>query len=64
MTLQALELKKYLAQSNMVGLRSEEIKKSCHTLGTGVLGELPSGAENFAQSLKPSAYLFLVRGSY
>jgi hypothetical protein len=62
-TFHASEFKKDLAQSNLVGFRSEETKKSYQTTGTGVLGELLSGAKNFAHSLIPYAGLFLARGS-
>jgi hypothetical protein len=57
-TFHASEFKKDLAQSNLVGFRSEETKKSYQTTGTGVLGELLSGAKNFAHSLISYAGLF------
>jgi hypothetical protein len=59
-TLHASKLKKDLAQSNLVGLRSEEIKKILPNNMNWVLGQFPSGAKNIAHSLILSAELFLV----
>jgi hypothetical protein len=38
----------------------EEMKKSLHISGTLKLGTIPGGTKNLAQSLIPSAFLFLL----
>jgi hypothetical protein len=62
-TLQASELRKALAQSNLNVLRTEEMKNPCQILGTGVRGNFPRGAKHLAHSLIPSADFFLYMGS-
>jgi hypothetical protein len=61
MTLHTSELRKDLAQSNLVVLRSEEMKKkSYQATGTAVLGEFPNGARNLTHSLISYDGFFLV----
>jgi hypothetical protein len=64
MTLHASELRKLLAQSNLTGFSTNEIKKnSCQALGIRVPGELPGGAKYLAQSLIPSTDFFQLKSN-
>jgi hypothetical protein len=57
--LHASELRKDLAQSKLEGFNKEAIKNSFQEAGTRLLAQLPGASKYVANSLKPSAELFL-----